>query len=150
MLFTGGQASETTAGKKRPYCPWRSRLPVCDTCLVPQWPQFSYGLCIGTRTQAYLERALGVDFYKLPRATAIRTLSEVRESTVWKLKLWLQRPLQSCMERIRLSVPLRCVRSFTHRGVPIGAKKIPDRVRFTRALLQSKGLSMWFCLPLWM
>ena len=31
-----------------------------------------------TGTQAYLEKGLGADFYKLPRATAMRTLSEVR------------------------------------------------------------------------
>ena len=43
---------------------------------------------IPTRTQAYLEKGLGVDFYKLPRATAMRTLSAVRESIVWILKLF--------------------------------------------------------------
>ena len=41
-----------------------------------------------TRTQAYLEKGLGVDFYKLPRATAMRILSVVRESIVWILKLF--------------------------------------------------------------
>ena len=35
-----------------------------------------------------------------------------------------------------------------HRGLSIGAKNVPDRVRFTRVLLQSKDWSMWFCLPL--
>ena len=44
-------------------------------------------------------------------------------------------------------MPLHCVRIFTHRGVPVGAKKTPDRVRFTRALLQSKDLSMLFSFP---
>ena len=44
---------------------------------------------IRTRTQAYLEKGLGADFYKLPRATAMRTLSAVRESIVWILKLYL-------------------------------------------------------------
>ena len=44
---------------------------------------------IPTRTQAYLEKGLGADFYKLPRATAMRTLSAVRESIVWILKLFL-------------------------------------------------------------
>ena len=29
MKFTGGKASEPPAGKKRPYCPWTSRLPEC-------------------------------------------------------------------------------------------------------------------------
>ena len=38
--------------------------------------------------------------------------------------------------------------SFPHRDVPIGAKNIPHRVRFTRALLESKDLSMRFSLPL--
>ena len=32
--FTGGKASEPPAGKNRPYCPWRSRLPECVT---PDW-----------------------------------------------------------------------------------------------------------------
>ena len=38
--------------------------------------------------------------------------------------------------------------SFTNRGLSIGAKNVPDRVKFTRALLQRKDWSMWFCLPL--
>ena len=33
-LFTGSKASEPPAGKNRPYCPWRSRLPECVT---PDW-----------------------------------------------------------------------------------------------------------------
>ena len=101
-----------------------------------------------TRTEDYLEKGLGVDFYKLPRATVMRSLSQVRKSFVWMLKLFSERQVQNCTERIRLSVPSCWVRSFTHRGVSVGIKKFPDRVRFTRALLQSKDLSMWFCLPL--
>ena len=58
-----------------------------------------------------------------------------------------ERQLQNCTESIRLSVPPCWVRSFTHRGVPIGTKNFPDRVRFTRALLQSKDLSMLFSFP---
>ena len=45
-------------------------------------------------------------------------------------------------------MPPCSVRSFTHRGVPIGAKNVRQRLRFTRALLESKDLSMWFSLPL--
>ena len=41
-----------------------------------------------------------------------------------------------------------CGRSFTHRCVSEGIKKDPDRVRFIRAILKNKGLSMWSCLPL--
>ena len=41
-----------------------------------------------------------------------------------------------------------CARSFTHRCVSVGIKKDSDRVRFIRAILKSKGLSMWSCLPL--
>ena len=150
MQFTEA-GSEPPAGKKRPYCPWRSRLPECarPDWLVPYWPQLRHCMFIRTRTQAYLEKGFGADFYKLPRATAMRSLSAVRESIVWILKLLFEWQLQSCTERIRLSVPLHCVRIFTHRGVPVGAKKTPDRVRFTRALLQSNRLSVWFCLPLW-
>ena len=45
-------------------------------------------------------------------------------------------------------MPLYLLCSFTHRGVSVGAKNVPDRVRFTRALLEIKDLCMWFCLPL--
>ena len=44
-------------------------------------------------------------------------------------------------------MPLYLLCSFTHRGVPIGTKNFPDRVRFTRALLESKDLSMLFSFP---
>ena len=44
------------------------------TCLVRIW------------TQAYLEKRLGADFYKVPRATAVRILSVVRESILWILR----------------------------------------------------------------
>ena len=47
------------------------------------------------------------------------------------------------------SLPPCWVRSFTHRGVRIGAKNVRQRLRFTRALLESKDLFMWFCLPLY-
>ena len=36
---------------------------------------------------------------------------------------------------------------LTHRGVSRGAKNVPHRLRFTRALLQSKDFSMWFAFP---
>ena len=41
-----------------------------DCCLT--------GLSSTIRTQAYLEKRLGADFYKVPRATAVRILSVVR------------------------------------------------------------------------
>ena len=41
-----------------------------------------------TRTQDYLEKGLAADFYKVPRATAVRILSVVRESILWILKLF--------------------------------------------------------------
>ena len=47
------------------------------------------------------------------------------------------------------SLPPCWVRSFTHRGVRIGAKNVRQRLRFTRALLESKDLFMWFCLRLY-
>ena len=80
-----------------------------------------------TRTEDYLEKGLGVDFYKLPRATVMRSLSQVRKSFVWMLKLFSERQVQNCTERIRLSVHLCWVRTFTHRGVSIGAKNVPER-----------------------
>ena len=78
----------------------------------------------------------------------MRTVSQVRKSIVWIFKLLFERQLQSCTERIRLSVPICWICSFTHRGVSRGAKNVPHRLRFTRTLLQSKDLSMWFCLSL--
>ena len=36
------------------------------------------------------------------------------------------------------------VPSFIHRGVSVEVKNVPDRLRYNRALLQSKDLSMWF------
>ena len=45
-------------------------------------------------------------------------------------------------------MPICWICSFTHRGVSRGAKNVPHRLRFTRTLLQSKDLSMWFCLSL--
>ena len=48
----------------------------------------------------------------------------------------------------QVSVSLCWVCSFPHRDVPVGAKNIPHRLRFTRALLESKDLSMRFSLPL--
>ena len=41
------------------------------------------------------------DFQKLRRATAMITLSVVRESIVWILNLLFERQRQSCTERIR-------------------------------------------------
>ena len=38
-----------------------------------------------------LEKHLGADFYKVPRATAVRILSAVRESILWILKLFSER-----------------------------------------------------------
>ena len=48
----------------------------------------------------------------------------------------------------QVSVSLCWLCSFPHRDVPVGANNIPHRVRFTRALLESKDLSMRFSLPL--
>ena len=114
---------------------------------MPYWPQLRHCLFIRARTQAYLEKGLGADFYKLPRATAMRPLSQVRKSLVWILKLLFERQVQNCTERIRFSMPSCWVSSFTHRGVPVGIKNLPDTVRFTRALLESKDLSMLFSFP---
>ena len=46
---------------------------------VPYWPQLFYGLCIGTMAQDYLEKDIGADFYKLPKAPAMRTISREGE-----------------------------------------------------------------------
>ena len=52
---------------------------------------FRHCLFIRASTQAYLEKRLGADFYKVPRATAVRILSVVRESILWILKLFSER-----------------------------------------------------------
>ena len=100
---------------------------MCETRVVPYWPKLSNCMFLRNRTHAYLEKGLGADFNKLPRATAMRILSAVRKIIVWILKLFSERQRQCCTERIRLSVPLCWVRSFSHRGVSIGAKKVPER-----------------------
>ena len=74
-----------------------------------------------------------------------RALSEGREAP--------QAAFPSCClaaqtQRCTGSNQALCARSFTHRCVSVGIKKDPDRVRFTRAILKSKGLCMWSCLPL--
>ena len=61
---------------------------MCETSFVPYWPQLRHCLLFRARTQAYLEKGLGADFYKLSRTTAMRILSAVRESIVWILKLF--------------------------------------------------------------
>ena len=86
--FTEGKASEPPAEKKRPYCPWRSRLPECvrpDWCLTGLSSAIACSSELGPRPT---RRRVWVRISKkLPRATAMRTLSEVRESIVWILKL---------------------------------------------------------------
>ena len=78
-----------------------------------------------------------------------RALSEGREAPQAAFpSCCLATQTQRCTGVIRLSVPLCWACSFTHRCVSVGIKKVPDRVRFTRAILKSKGLSMWSCLPL--
>ena len=79
---------------------------------MPYWPLVRHCLFNNARAQAFLEKGLGADFYKLPRATAMRILSAVRKSIVWTLKLLFQGQVQNFTERIRLSVPLCLVHSF--------------------------------------
>ena len=122
-------------------------MGVWEMGLAPDWPHLSYCLSIQNRTHAYLDKGKALVLSKLERATAMRPLSELRVSG-WILKLCLATKLQHPMERIMLPVSLCLVCSFTNRGLSIGAKNVPDRVKFTRALLQRKDWSMWFCLPL--
>ena len=80
-----------------------------------------------TRTEDYLEKGLGVDFYKLPRATEMRHLSRQGKSKWMDSKQVRGCTFQPLTERIRLPVPLCWVWRFTHKGVSIGAKNVPDR-----------------------
>ena len=97
---------------------------------MPYCPQLRHCIFIRTRTQAYMEKGLGADFHKLPRATAMVTLSAVRKIIVWIL-----------------CAPMLDTQLHTQR-YPHRSQDFPHRLRFTRVLLWSKDLSMWFCLPL--
>ena len=103
--------------------PWRSRLPECvrpDWCLTGLSSAIACSSELGPRPT---RRRVWVRISKkLPRATAMRTLSEVRESILWILKLLFERQLQSCKERIRPCVPPCWVCSSTHRGIPVESK----------------------------
>ena len=53
MQLTGGKSSEPPAGKKRAYCPWRSRLPECvkpDWCLTGLSSAIACSSELGPRT----------------------------------------------------------------------------------------------------
>ena len=76
----------------------------------------------------------------------MRTVSRVRKSIVWVFKLLFYDSFKAA-QRESDSVSPCSVHSFTDRGVSIGNKNVPDRVKFTRALLESKDLSMWFFFP---
>jgi len=69
--------SPNTQGKAPNHINTSSREAALSS--VPYWPQFFYGHCIGTMTQAYLEKDTGADFYKLPKAPAMRTISREGE-----------------------------------------------------------------------
>ena len=58
----------------------------------------------------------------------MRSLSEVRESIVWILKLLFERQLQSCKERIRLYVKLTLSGTFlTPMETPLCEAAYPTR-----------------------
>ena len=92
MQLTGGKSSEPPAGKKRAYCPWTIRLPECvkpDWCLTGLSSAIACSSELGPRPT---RRRVWVRISKkLPRATAMRTLSEIRERIVWILKLFSER-----------------------------------------------------------
>ena len=101
-----------------------------------------------TRSQDYLEKGLGEDFYKLPRATAMKTLSAVRAILYGFSSCFLNDSVKPAQTESGSLLPC-LIHSFTHRGVPVVAKNDPHRMRFTRALLENKDFFMWFCLPLY-
>ena len=89
-----------------------------------------------------LWEAFGADFYKLPKATEIRTLSEVMECIVWILKLLLGRQLlNSLCPYVGYSA------SHTELCLYVPRKLLTDRI--TRALLQNWDVLLWVFLPLW-
>ena len=94
---------------------------------MPFWSQLSYCLSIYTRTKGYLVKVKGLLFSKLPRATEMRHLSRQGKSKWMDSKQVRGCTFQPLTERIRLPVPLCWVWRFTHKGVSIGAKNVPDR-----------------------
>ena len=116
---------------------------------MPYWPQLSYCLSFQTRIRAYLVKGKGLLLSKVPRDTAMRPLSRRGKRKRMDSQTGALPQSISTPQRESGSLPPCWVRSFTHRGVRIGAKNVRQRLRFTRALLESKDLFMWFCLPLY-
>ena len=78
-------------------------------------------------------------------------LSEVREEQLDVFSSCdMATKLQGHTERISLPVPYVAYAASHTECFSVGAKNVPDRLRFTRGLLQSKDVWMWFCLPVCM
>ena len=79
----------------------------------------------------------------------MRALSEVRRNIVWILKLLLAKHIFSASRKESGSLCPFVWYADSHTDcVSVEATNVPDRLRFTRALLQSKDMWMWFCFPL--
>ena len=80
----------------------------------------------------------------------MRALSEVRkEQLVGFSSCCLAAQLPRHMESMRLLVALFWVCSKMHTECLCSSQNVPDRLRYTRAVLESKDMWMWFCLSLW-
>ena len=81
----------------------------------------------------------------LPRAPAVRTLSEGREGQLQGSSSGcLAAQIQRCTESTRLPGPLAGVFSPGHPGADcVGAQKVYDRGRFPSTLLPSRDVQMF-------
>ena len=80
----------------------------------------------------------------------MRALSEVRkEQLVGFSSCCLAAQLPRRMESMRLLGALFWVCSKMHTECLCSSQNVPDRLRYTRAVLESKDMWMWFCLSLW-
>ena len=92
-------------------------------------------------------RGYGQVVSKLPRATAMGALSQVREEQLNKCIIKLLPGCTVSEPHRENQAPCAPMLGMQIR-VSIGAKNVSDRLRFTRALLHSKEVWMNFCLIL--
>ena len=93
-----------------------------------------------------LREGLGYSVSKLPRATAMRALSEVRREQLVGFSSCCWAAQLPC--RMRLLVALFWICSNMHTECLCSRQKLPDRLRYTRALLQSKDVDVVLPFPM--
>ena len=113
-----------------------------ESPLAPFLPQLQSCLAFALRFQASLGRAYGVVDCTLPRAPAVRILSEGREGQLQGSSSGcLAAQIQHHTESTRLPGPLAGVFSPAHTEADsLGAQKVYDRRRFPSTLLPSRDM----------